>query len=325
MEKQNLRILSASRVKTLETCSWSYWSSYHLKLPQKPNAGAQRGTICHLVFELLLNKRHTKHYTQMMKRGSLTPAIQRLVTKHLNQQKINTEENAEMMRNMIWVGINTDFYGGEGKAGEPEIEFLLESEDPEYKIRGFIDKTITYKKENLVKIVDYKSSKGKFKDDELTANIQAMTYTLAAKKKLWPKIKDVIVEFVFLRFPKQPLQQVNIKDEELKGFEYYLEHMYKIVNNFKEADAKLNYAADSDKNKWLCKAGKTWVCPYYHGFDYFALLDEKGEITKSSFEESELKITKEGEKIEKRNYKGCPAHASFVSSAASKGGDCFDF
>ena len=64
MEKTNKdvkeKILSASRIKTLETCSWSYWCNYHLKLPQKQNEGALRGTVCHLVFEMLVKKKHKK-------------------------------------------------------------------------------------------------------------------------------------------------------------------------------------------------------------------------------------------------------------------------
>ena len=45
--------LSASRIKTAQSCSWLYWFKYILKAPDKSNDGAKRGTICHLVFELL--------------------------------------------------------------------------------------------------------------------------------------------------------------------------------------------------------------------------------------------------------------------------------
>ena len=34
--------LSASRIKTLQSCSWSYYSNYVLKLPQTNNSGAMR-------------------------------------------------------------------------------------------------------------------------------------------------------------------------------------------------------------------------------------------------------------------------------------------
>lgn len=45
--------LSASRIKTAQSCSWLYWCKYKLKLPDKSNEGAKRGSICHLVFEVL--------------------------------------------------------------------------------------------------------------------------------------------------------------------------------------------------------------------------------------------------------------------------------
>ena len=34
--------------------SWKYWCNYHLGIPQAKNEGAIRGTICHLIFELLI-------------------------------------------------------------------------------------------------------------------------------------------------------------------------------------------------------------------------------------------------------------------------------
>ena len=45
--------LSASRIKKAESCSWSYWATYKLKVPDRGNDGASRGWICHLIFELL--------------------------------------------------------------------------------------------------------------------------------------------------------------------------------------------------------------------------------------------------------------------------------
>lgn len=302
------RILSASRIKTLETCSWSYWCSYHLKIPQRGNDGSKRGTLCHLIFELLMKKRHKKHFTQMMKRGGVeaNEAVKRLVKKHLDREKIHTEENYTMVCNMIWVGINNDFFCEGAKLGEPEKEFLLESENPKYKIKGFMDKIALYKKSGFLKIVDYKSSKGKFKGDELVSNIQALTYTLAAKKE-WPNLKKIIVDFVFLRFPKEPVQSVpENTEEQLKGFETYLAYIYKIINNFTEKLARSNFAADEQKNKWLCKAGKTWECPYYRAIDFFALVDENNEILESSLE-NKFKPT-EKQRVEKKRYDGCPAH-----------------
>ena len=60
--KKHQSALSASRIKTLQQCSWKYWCNYILKLPDKSNEGASRGWICHLIFELLGNPRHLKNY-----------------------------------------------------------------------------------------------------------------------------------------------------------------------------------------------------------------------------------------------------------------------
>ena len=134
-EKLKEKILSASRLKTLETCSWSYWCNYILKLPQKQNEGAQRGTVCHLVFEMLVKKKHKKHYEKIIKANTIdgSPAIVRLVMKHLRQMEkssdlpMTNEENTELVWDMIMVGLKYDFFGWGGKVDNPEFEFLLES------------------------------------------------------------------------------------------------------------------------------------------------------------------------------------------------------
>ena len=113
------KILSASRIKTLETCSWSYWCNYHLKVPQKQNEGALRGTVCHLVFEMLVKPKHKKHFTIILKASSIqgSPAVLRIVMKHLTQMEksfdlpMTNEENTELVDDMIVVGLNCDFFG----------------------------------------------------------------------------------------------------------------------------------------------------------------------------------------------------------------------
>ena len=306
------KVLSASRLKTLETCSWSYWCNYHLKLPQKQNEGALRGTVCHLVFEMLVKKKHKKHFNKINKGGTIkkSPAVHRMVMKHLTQMErsfdlpMTNEENTELVDDMIVVGLNCDFFGLGGKVDNPELEFLLENKDPEYKIRGFIDKPIVYKRGKKIKIVDYKSSKYKFRGEELHSNVQAMVYTLAAQKE-WPGY-DSTVEF--LRHPRSPLQQLKFNQEQLRGLEYYLAHAFQIVNNFTEETAVTNYAADKKKDAWLCKIGK-WRCPYIDPYDYFVILNKDKEEIKKSFKKKELQeVLEKGQKIEKRTYEGCPRH-----------------
>jgi len=308
------KLLSASRLKTLETCSWSYWCNYHLKLPQKQNEGASRGTVCHLILEMLIKKKHKKHFDKISKHGSIdgSPAIVRLVMKHLREMEANSDlpmtndENVNLIRDMIMVGLKYDFFGWGGKVDSPEFEFLLESDDPKYKIRGFIDKPIVYKRSKKIKIVDYKSSKYKFRGEELKSNVQAMTYTLAAKEH-WPKLKP-IAEFLFLRFPRSPVQQLEFTEDQLNGFKQYLAFAFSQINNFTEETATTNYAADKKKDAWLCKIGK-WRCPYLDEYDFYVEIDSNGEEVRSCLKKEEIERSLgKNNTIEKRSYDGCPRH-----------------
>jgi hypothetical protein len=300
MENKNLKILSASRIKTLETCSWVYWNNYHAKIPQDQNDGALRGTICHTIFEVLINPRHKHHYNKIIKKNSITGS--KSITKLVQKLKIKfglDESNFEILDQMIMVGLKHDFFGKGGKIIQAEYPFELKNENPKYHIKGFMDKPIKKKKE--MHIIDYKSSKYKFRGDELGANIQAMMYSLASAK-IWPKLKPVI-KFLFLRFPKQPIQELTFSDDQMKGFEHYLEHINDYINNFDETSAKANFAADNDKNKWMCQVG-SWKCPYKDSYDYYVKLNDKNEIIETSLT-NKFK-NDDNFKIEKRKYEGCP-------------------
>ena len=304
MEKQSLKTLSASRIKTLETCSWVYWNNYHAKVPQSQNDGALRGTICHTIFELLLNKRHLKNYKRIIKKNAIDgdKGVDKLVKKLSAKVKLD-ESNYKLLNDMILVGLKNDFFGEGGEIVKPEYDFDITNEEPKYHIKGFIDKPIKIKKE--MHIVDYKSSKYKFRGDDLEANIQAMMYSLASKK-IWPKLKP-IVKFLFLRFPKQPIQELIFTDEQIKGFEHYLEHINDYINKFDEESARANFAVDSQKNKWMCQVGG-WKCPYKDPYKYYVKVNEKGEVVETSLENNFKDI--KGFKVETRDYEGCPKFQS---------------
>ena len=159
------KILSASKLKTFEDCSWKYWCNYVLNIPSTQNDGAARGTACHLVLEMLLNSRHKKYYDKITKENSILncPQIVRLVRKSLRKdgRQFDTEDNLNMCSAMIDVRLQYDFFGENGLIESPEQDFLLENDDPPYKVRGFIDKPVQYPDKKFIKIVDYKSSKNK--------------------------------------------------------------------------------------------------------------------------------------------------------------------
>lgn len=327
------RVLSASRIKTLQGCSWQYWAKYHLKLPDKSNTGALRGTICHLVLEMILNKMRKDHFETMISSGSIKacPSVYRLVRKHAKALgdkhgfNLLDPEHMDLMDSMIINAFNYDFFGDGHKKIEGEEEFLLENEDPKYKVTGFIDKSIEFKN-NKYKIVDYKSSKAKFVKGELDTNLQAMIYSLANKKKN-PKAKS-LVEFLFLKFSRAASQTVEFSDEELSGFEYFLAGVYHLINNFSEKEARSNFAADKKmpkkdegfKGPLLCGFAKypgqlkkdgnpMWHCSCKWEMNYFVLVDsESGSVLMSDMEKENLPLPEEGQIIEKRHYDGCPRH-----------------
>jgi len=343
MEKNNKKYLSASKIKTLESCSWIYWCKYHLKLPDKTNSGALRGTICHLIFEMLIGKKRKRYFNRILKDRLLNavPSIERLVKKWIKKYELSEEDYA-LIQKMILVGLDTDFYGeelGEAKILEPEFEFKIENEKPTFNISGFIDKITLYPKENKLVITDYKTSKEKFKGDEKDCNIQALMYSLVAKNK-WPEYKNIIVKFIFLKFPEQPVVEICFSEEEMEGFSHYLEYLNFQADSFTEKDAKSWLAADMEDSKLefkgqkMCgrasekgqlKKDKTpmWHCPFKFDFEYYVLIDKDNRVIKSAFKEKDIQSTDSELKIEKRQYEGCPKFKNFLPQPVNQSVDNF--
>jgi hypothetical protein len=335
MGKSNKQ-LSASRIKTLENCSWLYWCNYHLKLPDTTNTGALRGTLCHAVFEWLLLTKHRKHFDDIVNANDIkgSPAIERVVVAYLKKYDLPDPEDYKLVNKMILVGLTTDFFLSGKKLFDPEYAFNIRNKKPVYNARGFIDKWALDEKNKTVHICDYKSSKSKFSGDELASNVQAMLYSLAAKK-VHPEYAP-IVTFIFLRFKKAPEQVLQFDEKTLEGFEHYLEMCQAKIDDFSHDDATDNYAADQpqkgggfngillcgfckEKGELKKDGNPKWSCAYKFPYDYYALIDNRGVCKKTAVtniaEEykdnqptilKELKKGKKGWKIEKRHYGGCP-------------------
>jgi hypothetical protein len=318
--KEENKSLSASKIKVFEDCSWLYYCKYHLNLPDTSNLGAQMGSACHLIFEMLLNPRHLKNYKRIIKAKSIDgdKGCSRLIKKHLIKQSINEPKNYMLIDQMILVGLKNDFFVKGGELLGAEYEFNIKNESPNYYIKGFIDKP--YKVGREIIIDDFKSSKSKFEGEDRESNIQGMMYSLAAKK-IWGDI-DPKVRFIFLRFADDPMVKLNFNNDTLKGFEYYLESVQQKINSFTEEDAKKNYAFDQInvegfKGKLMCGFSKVrgekkkdgtpkWSCQYKFPFKYFVLKDKDGKTLKSSHENNFK--PKEDQKVLELQYTGCPRH-----------------
>ena len=315
--------LSASRIKTAQTCSWTYWCNYKLKLPQSGNDGSSRGTICHNIFELLGDK-HKAEFNIIIKEGTIwnTKVVASQVKEEAEELKVDDQENLDLIDEMIVAGLRCDFFGDtEEKPEEAESErfFDLEIEKPEkgirYAVRGYIDKLFKYK-DNSVIIRDFKSSKQVFKGKEITDNLQNLIYSLAVKN-LMPETEPQS-EFIFLRFDlekdvlgergKGYVRMDKITEEELEGFEYQLTEFQKYIDGFDEDCAKSNFAAKQDYPRdgtfggplacgkdgfkvsygqpVLDKLGepiKAFICPYRKPMEYYAIQDKDGKVLKTSF------------------------------------------
>lgn len=280
-------------------------------MPQGTNHGQLRGNVCHTIFEILLNKRHIKHFDAILEKDNIegSPAVYRLILKHCKRDKIDDVVNLDLINLMILVALKNDFYCNGSITVEPEWHFDIQSTgDYEYYINGFVDKRAIYSDGSVI-VNDYKTSKKRLQEEELEGNLQAYTYSLAVWKKTG---KIPSVRFLFLRFPKKLIQQAEpITEKQLIGYECYLDYLTRYLENFTEKDASSNFALNDPKNRWLCGRNYTpdstaWGCEYRHPCDYYALEDENGQILASSFKKKDLKI-KDKQKIVKRHYNGCPA------------------
>lgn len=335
-----MKPLSPSRIKTLKECTWRYWCSYHLKLPDNGNSGADMGTICHLVFECLGNPRHRHHYKKILKEQDIhaSPAVIRLINKHIKfLPNLTGEDNYDKILEMTLAGLNYDFDGTEVMGKKPsqtlqevDFDFEKDEEGKKYRVRGFIDRLFIYKKSKTILMRDYKSSKRKFEGSDLDFNIQDMIYTLALRE-LYPDFLKRKAEFVFLQFlPDNGSVIMEENSEEvLDGVEFFLTGIQKLVDNMDEYLARSKMAANKGFPKdgtfgGLTMCGKAkyrgepkkdgtpmWHCQFKFPFDYYVVVDEKNQFVKSFYEEEELEACvlagQIGGDVIKKHYEGCPA------------------
>lgn len=336
--------LSASRIKTLQSCSWEFYSLYFLQVPNGDNTGSILGSNTHNVFEFLGEPKRRKYFDKLIETQKLNsvPSIYKYCLSFLRSKKLDPFANTvsaqgeeishiDLVERMVMSGLNYDFFGQDRNPDDvfSEIAFDIDVEEDgkSYRIRGFIDKLILFKEKSFALIRDWKSSKKYYEGDEVEDNIQDLSYRLAVSKK-FPEYKKKQTEFVFLQHKGDDF---SIKtpiacDDELDGFEHFLTDIQEIVENFDEEDAVSNMARDKGFPKkeegfsgslkcgigiepgQMKKDGSKllWKCPVKHPYYYYVVVKDD-IILDSKMEEKDLRQLKEGEKIEKRWYIGCKA------------------
>lgn len=314
-KKENSMYLSASRIKTYLTCSYTYYLTYECGFRDldEGNDGSKRGTICHLVLECLIEDKHHHYIKKIQKAKSCykVPQIKRLIMKHAKILGVDDEENLGLMDKFIQVGLKADFFceGWDLQPAEEEFNIVKDR----YKIRGFIDKHALQLAMDKARIDDYKTSKNKFTGKDAEFNIQAFMYALAIYEKYG--VSEIDANFIFLKFPRAPFQSFTITESQLKGFEYWLGNMYSFLSDYGPAKAASNYAKHNDCWR-LCGKGPSskkkdgspaWVCQWKYPFIYYEGVDEKGKVRKAKTEEKLLDKGVDPDTVEEKFYRGCPS------------------
>lgn len=301
--------LSSSRLELLENCSWSYHARYHLRLPQGTNPGQLRGNCVHSVLEFLATKKRFTWVDEILKVNDLylKPSIKRYVKIYLRKWKLG-DEDEELIRSMTLVALNHDFFFKDlpnSEMLETEHRFDITSDNPRYSITGFMDRSVIYD-DNKIVARDFKTSKKKYAMDYLHGATQGFMYSLVLKK-MFPT-REPSVEFLFLRFPKKPVQTFSPDEKALRGFEYYLEEATKFLQDFNDDKARGNFAKDNPDKRWLCgREGTSFICEARKPLDYFVII-ENNKIVKGANTKEELElILKPNQTIEPKHYPGCPA------------------
>ena len=343
MKKTDLIPMSASRIKSAKECSWKYYAKYILKLPETTNAGALMGGIVHEVLETAFKQedRDIFNFVSSGKSTAVHEYVNETITAEANAAGVNSPEQIQLMFTMTDNALNFDFFGERDEKpqmsfAEMDFDYIEESEFGAFRILGFIDQIFLYGKGRVL-IRDFKTSKKVFSGIDAEDNLQDSIYSYASKT-IFPEVASTNTEFLFLKFDLQGggcLRMPEISKYEHKGFESELAGWQETIQNYDETQARTKFAKhqpypsdDSFTGPLMCGYAKypghlkkdgtvMFHCPFKFAFDFYAIVDENGNKIKTAFIDDleKLKqIAKEGQKIKKFRYGGCPAHQKLVDN-----------
>lgn len=250
--------------------------------------------------------------------------------------------------------LNEDFFCEGSDELVSEYIFDVTNKDPEFRIKGFIDKYAVFKNDDLLVMKDYKSGKHKFKGEKKDFNIQAAIYLLAQKlDKYLAQYSHAEIDFLFLRYLNTPDGTLQIRDMDkyfLMGFMEYLAALSVLVNNFTEKDAKANFAWDKgftedfggrvkcgvkyeDRKPVSVEHGdmKTdgtlrYHCSFRFPFKYWAIINAKQEVILTDKNKTILQTklnqmeTRQDLYIIRKEYRGCPKF--YENQCGTNGSSC---
>lgn len=338
-----LTTLSASRIKTCESCSWLYYAKYVLKIPDKTNEGASKGSVTHLVMEVLGDKeKRGKYFDKIVEAQNVDvcPSISRLIYTYAKKLGVHSDENIDDIKRMVLAGLNYDFYAERSNLdksySELEFNIVKNEENKFYKIKGFLDKLFLYDDGKHALIRDFKTSKKVYVGEEVTNNLQHFMYSLAIRE-IFPNIKSSCTQFLFLKHGMSEDNSsgiINIdlrNDSVINGFEYELTKWQTYLDSFNLRNALTDMACDKPYPKdgsfggpLSCGFAKApnvlkkdgtpmWYCPAKFAFGFYYIKEKKtGKVVTSCFEENKEEYRKKYPRdcyiFDWTIYSGCPRY-----------------
>lgn len=322
--------LSYSKVTTFGKCSAAYYYTYlnDPKLPKSENAGALIGGIVHSIAETIgiPNRRNYLIVSKILNNKKYPRSIKRLFEIKLKKHNLFTTDNLDKCLAYLKCYLSYDFWLlGHEKMLEPELEFNIKTD--KLSIKGFLDRSALFRHEDgslYVKIIDLKTQKQLFSEQEMANSTQALSYLLAVKT-LYPEL-DLLkstVDFIMVAHNKK--QTFQIKDmQQYYDFIARMENYQSKIDSFTEENIKDNLAYNKGFLRdgtfggiLMCGKGVTrpgelkadgtpkYYCPYKFPFSFYVLVDDKGKIIERSNHKLE---EKNGLTLERRYFSGCCAH-----------------
>lgn len=197
-----LTMLSYSRLRTFEECQLKYHAIYELKLEDEAHPLGTMGTAVHQAMEISTRARMLRRHEALWDPLRL---IERVCSKHRVEKDLRPLA-AELVQNALRWG----YFNKVSNAGGCEEYFIVELADGT-KVRGYIDRLDFGEQTD---ILDLKTQKRLFSQEELNDNWQARIYNVAVRKAHPGKVSDrLTVSFWMLRHEVQRVSLTSLDAE----------------------------------------------------------------------------------------------------------------
>lgn len=238
--------LSASSVKTYETCPRKYYFNYIQKAPKKDWAHFDLGNLCHRTLEMFHN-----YYIQ---NGNSKKSLNKIMGDSFAKARL---EYPNLSNNLVAEAkkMVSDYLKAIQKSDMPMVKFCEKDFDfsisDDVMIRGFIDR-LDITKDGKFKIMDYKTTK----NVQYLDPFQLLVYGIWLKEE-YPEIKEFIGAYVLLRHQSKlkeyTFNLLDIEDAKKKLLSYAKN--IKEENTWITIPSKLcNYCDFKD----ICPAQQAW-------------------------------------------------------------------